>query len=349
MKAPKISEPHKYAGSPSHDDFLDWLGEFLIWLKCHYICGPANDGVRTTFLGLYVTGTVADWYLTEINNPTRHYDPTLRIQDVICLMHKQFVRTVTANSAVVRYHTVRYAVIDGIEGLFYKLDRAAEHMIERPSDYEFKYRLFNCLPRWLHDKLKDRNILPEYSTLEDLQENARQLEENSLQQYEGVGDIARTPATPATNPATAARANILSRPAAAAHPAAVIANHGRASVPTTARPAAPAQSRGPMAPRPARPARDTSTMMCSSCGEVGHISSEQSCKNYEVNRARLHAQREMHPDDDDAAEDLLIVVESEEYTPTWGGSQYDSDPEPDAIALGDDTGDGTRIGAMHFE
>lgn len=207
MKAPKISEPRKYSGSPSHDEFIDWLGEFLNWLKCHYICGPDNDEVCTTFLGLYVTGTVADWYLTEIDNPARHYDPALRFQDVICLMHRRFVRTATANGAIVKYHAVRYAASDGVEGLFYKLDRAAEHMIERPSDYKFKYRLFNCLPKWLHDKLKDRNMLPEYSSLEDLRENVRQLEENSLRQYEGVGDLSRGPVPqPSLNPWSSAAA-----------------------------------------------------------------------------------------------------------------------------------------------
>lgn len=88
MQAPKISEPHKYSGSAPHNDFLDWLSEFLNWLKCHYICGPSNDAVRTTYLGLYVSGTAADWYLTKIDNRNCHYNPALWFQDIICLMHK---------------------------------------------------------------------------------------------------------------------------------------------------------------------------------------------------------------------------------------------------------------------
>ncbi|KAF7982372.1 hypothetical protein HWV62_29118 [Athelia sp. TMB] len=190
FKQPKLHEPSKYAGSHSHDDFMDWLSEFLNWLRGHYICGPATDPIRIVYLGLSITGSASDWFLTEIDNPSRSYDPPLKFTDCVCLMHKRFVCTAMANDAAIKYNGVRYASTDGVEGLYYKLDRAAEHMVERPNTYDFRRQLFNSLPRWLQDKLMDRNIVPEYVSLEDIRENARQIEENTLRVYEGLSDAA---------------------------------------------------------------------------------------------------------------------------------------------------------------
>jgi hypothetical protein len=53
-------------------------------------------------------------------------------------------------------------------------------MVERPSSYSFKLRLFEGLPSWIYDILLERNILPEFCNLEDIQENARQIEEMQL-------------------------------------------------------------------------------------------------------------------------------------------------------------------------
>ena len=40
--------------------------------------------------------------------------------------------------------------------------------------------MFEGLPTWIYDTLLERNILPEFCTLEDIRENARQIEEISL-------------------------------------------------------------------------------------------------------------------------------------------------------------------------
>ncbi|KAF7965635.1 hypothetical protein HWV62_42444 [Athelia sp. TMB] len=325
FKQPKLHEPSKYAGSHSHDEFMDWLSEFLNWLRGHYICGPATDSVRIIYLGLSITGPASDWFTTEIDNPSRKYDPPLLFSDCVCLMHKRFVRTATANDAAVKYNAVRYSTTDGVEGLYYKLDRSAERMIERPNEYDFRRRLFNLLPHWLHDKLRDRNIIPEYASLEDIRENARQLEENALRTYEGVEDsptrrdanaVARVPRNPRPT---------RSNPPARIVPAAEI---GRTSAPREARPLAARPNAGPRLTNRDRPVRDKSGMTCYGCGKLGHISSDPTCENYDANRARLHMQHEVDddeipPDDDPRDEDSP----DELAPPSWGGSQYDSAEE----------------------
>ncbi|KAF7975144.1 hypothetical protein HWV62_10307 [Athelia sp. TMB] len=350
LKVPKIPDPSKYSGSSSHEEFMDWLGEFLNWLRGNYICGPRCDPLRINYLGLYLGGSASDWYLTEIDNPDRSYQPALKFVDCVALLHKRFVRTATANNAVILYNAVRYNSKDGVEGLFYQLDRAASKMIERPSDYSFRRQLFNCLPRWVQTLMLARNITPEYHQLIDIRENARQIEENAMRKYEGVEDRSTPPAANATSS---------SRP-----PRAVPVN-GRATTPAvrSAGPTAKPPNRLPSSDsrpgqRIAKPARssvprDTSTMTCYSCGQVGHISTQPVCANYDQNKARLHAQREVddesagEPGDDVPGEDLAL---DEEYAPTWGGSQYESEDdaerEDDRADLDADQARFARIAAL---
>src|ERR1700679_3035733 len=53
-------------------------------------------------------------------------------------------------------------------------------MVERPSDYAFRLRLFEGLPTWIYDTLLERNILPEFCNLEEIRENPCQIEEVRL-------------------------------------------------------------------------------------------------------------------------------------------------------------------------
>ncbi|KAF7966569.1 hypothetical protein HWV62_37843 [Athelia sp. TMB] len=360
FKQPKLAEPPKYSGSHSHDEFVDWLSAFLNWLRGHYISGPATDPIRVTYLGLYIEGVANDWYLTEIDNPSRHYDPPLLFADCVCLMHKRFVRTATANDAAIKYNSVRYSAADGVEGLYYKLDTSAERMIERPNDYDFRRRLFNLLPRSLYEKLIDRNIIPEYASLDDIRENAKQIEENSHRRYEGVGDATalssramlpnNTRPPRITDTSRGHRGNSSPAPAANAVPAV------RTTIPATA------PNQRASATRPPRTPRDTSTMTCYSCGKLGHISSEPKCEHYDTNRARLHAQREAEgnfehdtsnsPDSHDFPDPNDNIEDSgtPEPAPSWGGSQYDSEPDMahEVTAETDHFDDAPRMASMHI-
>ena len=44
-KQPKMGEPTKYSGNRSHDMFLQWLNQFLNWLRSHYHCRDEADFV----------------------------------------------------------------------------------------------------------------------------------------------------------------------------------------------------------------------------------------------------------------------------------------------------------------
>ena len=69
--------------------------------------------------------------------------------------------------------------MEGVKGLYYRLDKMANRMVECPSDYSFQLRLFEGMPSWIHDTLLERNIFPEFCTLEDICKNMRQIDELS--------------------------------------------------------------------------------------------------------------------------------------------------------------------------
>ena len=167
-KQPKLSEPYKYSGNRNHEIFLQWLNQFLNWLRSHYYCGDEADVLCLNLLGNYVDGVAADWYAADIDNPECTTVESQSFVDAICAMHRRFVRTATANNAVTQYDRVEYSPADGVEGFYYKLDKMASRMVERPSNYSFKLRLFEGLPSWIYDILLERNILPEFCNLEDI-------------------------------------------------------------------------------------------------------------------------------------------------------------------------------------
>src|SRR3984885_696820 len=124
-KQPKMGEPAKYSGNRNHDVFLQWLNQFLNWLRSHYYCGEEADFSRLNFLGNYVEGVAADWYAADIDNPEKMTVIPMKFVDAICAMHRRFVRTATANNAVTQYDRVEYSASEGVEGFYYKLDKMA--------------------------------------------------------------------------------------------------------------------------------------------------------------------------------------------------------------------------------
>lgn len=172
FKTPRISEPGRYSGDHDHQKFMDWLHDLLNWQRASNMGGVGMDATRINFLGIYLTGAANDWFFMEIDNPRRHQDNSITFSDCICAMHRRFVRTATANNAVAEYDAVAYLPAEGTEGYYYKLDKVANRMIERPSPYQFRLRFHEGLPHWIFKKLTERDIVPEYSPLQAIRDHA---------------------------------------------------------------------------------------------------------------------------------------------------------------------------------
>jgi hypothetical protein len=86
-KQPKMGELSKYSGNRSHDVFLQWLNQFLNWLRSHYHCGDDVDFSHINFLGNYLDRVATDWFAANINNPDKVMDTPIIFINAICAMH----------------------------------------------------------------------------------------------------------------------------------------------------------------------------------------------------------------------------------------------------------------------
>jgi hypothetical protein len=352
-----MSEPSKYSGNRNHEVFLQWLNQFLNWLRSHYYCGDEADVSRLNLLGNYVDGIAAYWYAANIDNPERISTEPMSFIDAICAMHRRFVGTATANNAVTQYDRIEYNPADGVEGFYYKLDKMASRMVERPSNYSFKLRLFEGLPSWIYDILLERNRLPEFCNLEDIQENARQIEEMRLHAHGPTRTNGITNAIPAClNSSKQNRNRMSNNDSTSRHIIPMTSkenrpnnNNNRSSGPkppmvsSTRKAFNPCTTNNylnrnvsnnkPSGSGPYNVAKNTE-VECYNCGHKGHIASNPKCPKYHLRqqRPRLNAQQLVDGDDQDADEDKNDEPHLEvasEHGNSWGGSQYEPDDKSD--------------------
>src|SRR6202050_4896747 len=376
-KQPKMGEPLKYAGNRNRDVFVQWLNQFLNWLQSHYQCGEEVDFSCLNFLGNYLEGIAADWFAADVDNPDKLSLEPMKFVNAICAMHRRFVRTVTANNAVTQYDKVEYSDTEGVEGFHYKRDKMASRMVERPSDYAFRLRLFEGLPTWIYDTLLKRNILPEFCNLEDIRENAHQIEEVRLRarttfkgstinpasrhqtqqsgQNRGSTSNQSTPRFLSQNKPNHSNINCSNGERSSNRPATNRERPSAVQRPLN-RPNNNINSSGKNSEqRAVRTTRDTSELECYSCHQKGHISSDLKCPKYAQwqNRPRFNAQHLIEGEEDnDQAEgnDLKKQELYIEYSNSWGGSQYEleehkaKEEEPLEYLDTDDTpeGEGTE-------
>jgi hypothetical protein len=231
------------------------------------------------------------------------------------------------------------------------LDKLASRMVERPSDYSFRLRMFEGLPTWIYDTLLERNILPEFCTLEDIRENARQIEEislhtrNTLKGSSAAGNTSRSTANRNT---TSRNNNIpcnVSITTSRNNPLRIdtkgkssIRNNGdtrAAAGASNSRPSQRSNYNNNNSTHKTGGAQDTSAshrrtsdITCYKCGGKGHISSDPACPQYgkPSTNPRFNAQcvieeedpeTEHHPQDEDGNE------LGSQHSNSWGGSQYD--------------------------
>ena len=167
-KCPCWIKTVKYSGNRNHDMFLQWLNQFLNLLHSNYYCRDEANLSCLNFLGNYLEGTTADWFVANVDNPDRMSLEPMKFVNAIYMMHRHFVRTATVNNAVTQYDKVEYSHSDRVKGFYYRLDKMASHMVEHLNDYSFQLKQFEGLPAWMYDTLLKQNIPPEFCSLEDI-------------------------------------------------------------------------------------------------------------------------------------------------------------------------------------
>jgi hypothetical protein len=67
----KIPLPGCYMGSAKLEDFEDFVFNILRWLKLNGMLGAASGEWQLTLLGTCLTGEAQEWYMRNVESPTR--------------------------------------------------------------------------------------------------------------------------------------------------------------------------------------------------------------------------------------------------------------------------------------
>ncbi|KAJ6477094.1 hypothetical protein C8R47DRAFT_950571, partial [Mycena vitilis] len=106
VRPAKVSNPAKYSGQDDHELFMSKLEKLLGWLRVNLYGGPELDAYRITLLGDYLEGDAHQWFVTEIDNPRTPGEYSMDFADVICALHKRYVKSSSAQRATRAFENV---------------------------------------------------------------------------------------------------------------------------------------------------------------------------------------------------------------------------------------------------
>jgi hypothetical protein len=71
----------------------------------------------------------------EVDNPCKNGGGPLEFADVVCLLHRRYIKLSTAQRATCTFENVQWKVDEGPEGLYTDLTQAGDRMIEAPLQF----------------------------------------------------------------------------------------------------------------------------------------------------------------------------------------------------------------------
>ncbi|KAJ7603436.1 hypothetical protein DFH06DRAFT_1350198 [Mycena polygramma] len=317
VKPPKLDVPSKFSG-----------------MRAMFYGGSDDDvdEYRVAILKNLLDGVALEWYMDFIDDARANSD--LGFTSVLCELHRRFITTATAHHAIRDFDGIRFKAEDGPLKLLDDLEACSWRMREPLPEVIIRQRFMKLIPPDLHDDLAAlRGISATYSSIAQMRTHANQLWD-ALKNARGGGRM-RTSATMAKTDNSARGTSTNRRSPGTSEP------RPRAS----ASQATPAATPKPPAHRPlpagSNPHADKN---CYKCGGLGHIGNDPICPKYGdqptfKDRPRVGAQRVL---DSYVADDDELEENEEEMAPIhdhWGGSQYDSDPEPAVVERGTDLQD----------
>ncbi|TCD60760.1 hypothetical protein EIP91_009541 [Steccherinum ochraceum] len=172
----KPSAPDKYGGENDIDKFILWFTSVVRFCQLSRITGPQHDNYRTLILGQWLKDGAAKWYADYMRIPDDPRNPRTFVT-VACDLYMRFVQRNSTQYARDKFDTVHYTTEGGITALVMELMTAASQMVERPTNYQIRSRVWGELPAWIRRILgRNMNISPEKSKLAPLVDAVKEIE-----------------------------------------------------------------------------------------------------------------------------------------------------------------------------
>ncbi|KAJ6480643.1 hypothetical protein DFH09DRAFT_828631, partial [Mycena vulgaris] len=105
-RAPKVYNPARFKSRDDHEYFMYFLEKLLAWMRAGCFTGPELDGYRIILLQNYLDEDAHRWYVTEMDNPRISSERPLEFADVICALHRRYIKSSTAQRATRKFESV---------------------------------------------------------------------------------------------------------------------------------------------------------------------------------------------------------------------------------------------------
>ncbi|KAJ7281694.1 hypothetical protein C8J57DRAFT_1056801, partial [Mycena rebaudengoi] len=106
VRAPKVDNPIRFRGADDHDAFMVFLERLLAWMKANNCGGADLDYYRVTLLQNYLDEEALKWFVREVDNPRKTGGLAVEFADVVCMLHRRYVKSSTAQRATREFERV---------------------------------------------------------------------------------------------------------------------------------------------------------------------------------------------------------------------------------------------------
>ena len=173
----KLDHPETYVGGSDLKEFEVFVAGILRWLKMNCLLGETSIDMQVNYLGTRLTGKAQEWFYRNVEQ-FDHQVHKWTLEVVVQGLQRRFLHTLTHHHASNKFDTVSQGT-KTVQEVLNDLKKYAMQMIHPPDVYMFCKQLVSALHDLLCNEVLKKGYNAEFSTINQLYETARMIEEAS--------------------------------------------------------------------------------------------------------------------------------------------------------------------------
>ena len=173
----KLDHPETYVGSSDLEEFEVFIADILRGLKMNFLLGETSIEMQVNYLGTCLTGEAQEWFYRNVEQ----FDCQVckwTLEMVVQGLQRRFLHTLTHHHASNKFDMVSQRN-KTVQEVLNDLKKYAMRMIHPPDVYTFRKWFVSALRDLLRNEVLKKGYNAEFSTIDQLYETARMIEEAS--------------------------------------------------------------------------------------------------------------------------------------------------------------------------
>ncbi|EJD37930.1 hypothetical protein AURDEDRAFT_129203 [Auricularia subglabra TFB-10046 SS5] len=171
-------ETVKYRGENDFSKLEDFLTTFVEFMEASGFTDEAGMARSHNVLSLMLAAEANKWFQDQKAVLLRQRQ-SWGLDQIFVGMRQRFIKITAKASALVAFETVRLGK-GGVAELESDLKRAAQYLVEEPSDYQMRSQFMRALPHEFRQLMLKDGYSPEERTFDELLEKAANVEASAL-------------------------------------------------------------------------------------------------------------------------------------------------------------------------